>query len=170
MTTPGTTLTAVERPSNEDVVTVRSLHLVDVENLIGGTAYAELDVAITAAAYASVASVGATDLVVVASSHRTAAATWFGWGPARRVVRSGADGADLALIEIIDTEDVAARFDRVVIGSGDKIFADPSARLQLMGVTVTAVSRASALSRQLRLASRDVRYFEILPHVAPELA
>jgi hypothetical protein len=88
---------------------------------------------------------------------------WFGWGEARRVVRSGRDGADLTLIQIVDTENVAARFGRVVIGSGDRIFAEPAARLQSLGASVTVVSRRESLSRELRFAVRDVRFLESLP-------
>src|SRR4051812_21864729 len=99
----------------------RSLHLVDVENLLAGTAFTERDVTRVAAAYRLAAEVGAQDLVVVASSHHTALPVWFGWGEARRLVRSGPDGADLALLQVITNEDVAVRFQRVVIGSGDGI-------------------------------------------------
>jgi hypothetical protein len=147
----------------------RSLHLVDVENLVGGTTFREVDVAVTAAAYKPVATMGPSDLVVVASSHFTAPQTWFGWGSARRLVRSGPDGADLALIEVIETESVATRFSRVVVASGDKIFAEAAAWLQAQGVNVTVVTRADALSNRLRLAVRDIRYLEVLPQLAPEL-
>lgn len=146
---------------------IRSLHLVDIENLLGGTSFGETDAVIAAASYDVVADVGPTDLVVVSSSHHTAPAAWFGWGKARHVVRSGPDGADLALIEIIDTENVAVRFDRVVIASGDKIFAQPAAQLQAAGAAVTVVSRRDSLSRQLRFATRDLRYLDLMPALGP---
>jgi hypothetical protein len=148
----------------------RSLHLVDVENLAGGTTFREVDVAVIAAAYEPVASIGANDLVVVASSHFTAVQTWFGWGGGvRRLVRSGPDGADLALIEVLETEGVATRFDRVVIASGDRIFAEPAALLQVQYVDVTVVTRADALSNQVRLAVRDIRFLNVLPQLAADL-
>jgi hypothetical protein len=147
----------------------RSLHLVDVENLSGGTTFREVDVAVIAAAYGPVASIGPYDLVVVASSHFTAVQTWFGWGDARRLVRSGPDGADLALSEVLETENVATRFGRVVIASGDRIFAEPAAWLQVQDVDVTVVTRAAALSRQLRLAVCDIRFLNVLPQLAADL-
>lgn len=146
---------------------LRSLHLVDVENLLGGTNFGEADVALAAAAYGPVAGLAATDLVVVSSSHHTARAAWFGWGEARRIVRSGVSGADLALIEVIETENVAVRFDRIVIGSGDGNFAVSAAKLQAAGIAVTVVSRPAFLSRQLRLAVRDVRHLDLLPGLGP---
>jgi hypothetical protein len=148
----------------------RSLHLIDVENLAGRTSFREVDVAVIAAAYEPVASIGPDDLVVVASSHFTAAQTWFGWGSARRLVRSGPDGADLALIEVIETEKIATRFGRVVIASGDRIFAEPAAWLQAQDVDVTVVTRADALSNQVRLAVRDIRFLDVLPQLAPDIA
>lgn len=146
------------------------MHLVDVENLLGGTTFGEAEVAATAAVYAEVAAVGGADLVIVSSSHQTAVATWFGWGPARRVVRSGPNGADLALIEIIETESLAVRFERVVIASGDGIFSHPAAQLQAHGVAVTVVSRRDSLSRELKLAVRDVRFIDLVPELEPAIA
>lgn len=138
----------------------RAMHLVDVENLLGGTSFSRQDVTAVAGAYAVAAQVGPRDQIVIASSHNTAAQVWFGWGEARRLVRSGPDGADLALLEVIDSENLAGRFERVVIGSGDKIFAHPAARLQAAGVKLAVVTRPDSLSRQLRLASRDIRFLK----------
>ncbi len=150
----------------------RALHLVDVENLLGGTDFTEADVAAVARNYRQIARVGADDLVVVASSHHTALPVWFGWGEARRLVRSGSDGADLALLDVVKHEDVAVRFERVVIGSGDGIFAFGAAALQRDGVGVTVVSQRESLSRQLRLAVRDIRLLarELEPAVAAGIA
>jgi hypothetical protein len=135
----------------------RSLHLVDVENLLGGTRFTKADVEALALLYRATAGAASDDLVVVASSHHTALPVWLGWGNARRLVRSGADGADLALLEVIEKENVAVRFERVVIGSGDGIFAFSAAALQGAGVAVTIVSQRESLSNQLRLAARDIR-------------
>ncbi len=91
-------------------------------------------------------------------------------GRPHAVVRSGPDGADLALVEIVEMEDVAVRFDRIVIASGDGIFAHPAAQLQASGVAVTVVSRPDALSRQLKLAARDIRYLDLMPKLGPAVA
>ncbi len=60
------------------------------------------------------------------------------------------------------TERIDERFDRVVLGSGDGIFAEVCALLQAAGCVVTVVSRREALSRRLRFAVRDVRFLP--PH------
>lgn len=136
----------------------RTVHLVDIENLMGGAAFTTEAVARLAVEYRPVADLRPSDLMVLASSHYAASAAWFGWPEARRLLRSGPDGADLALVDVILGEDLYRRFDRVVVASGDGIFANPCAWLQEMGCTVTVVCRPSALSRRLAFAVRDVRF------------
>lgn len=144
-------------PIRED----RSMHLVDVENLMGGTQFLSSDVTAIEAQYRELAGIKPGDHVVIGSSHFTAGAVWFGWSHARRVVRSGPDGADLALIRLMDEEDLAGRYGRVVVGSGDGIFAEPCARLQALECPVTVVARCPAsLSRRLAFAVRDTHFLE----------
>jgi len=78
----------------------------------------------------------------------------FEWPGARHLRRSGHDGADLALIEILTGESVAERFAAVIVASGDGLFAGPVARLGADGVVVTVVANRRSLSRQLALAAR----------------
>lgn len=148
----------------------RSLHLIDVENLMGSPAFESECVAELRARYNAVAIVGPRDLVVVASSHFAAVATWFGWPGARRLARSGVNGADMALIDVIENEGLADRFTRVVVASGDGIFANPCSELQRLGCTITVVARADAVSRRLALAVRDIRYLGPHVHGAPSFA
>src|SRR5262245_24660548 len=67
--------------------------------------------------------------------------------PCRTLVAHGADGADLALVAQAAPEWVAKRFDRMVIASGDGIFA---ARAE---ATSTSASRSSAASATCRRGS-----------------
>jgi hypothetical protein len=148
----------------------RVLHLVDVENLVGTAHFSLPEAVAVRAAYEQVAPGGSVNQIILATSHHAGSPTWFGWpGTARRLVRSGRNGADLALLDILDHESVESRFQHVVVGSGDGIFALPAARLQAAGCGVTVVTRRGALSRQLRLAVRDVRYIELMP-AAPAIA
>jgi hypothetical protein len=141
----------------------RTIHLVDVENLVGSSAACRTDVAEICRMYGRVANVAPADLVVVASGACAAEATWYGWPSARRLLRRGVDGADRALLDVIANERLAIRFTRVVVASGDGIFAKPCALLQAQGCGVTVVTRPEALSGQLRLAVRDVRYLDAIP-------
>ncbi len=139
----------------------RVLHLLDVENLIGTAQFSISDAAGVHADYERLAPFGSVNQVVLATSHHAAPAAWFGFpASARRLVRSGPDGADLALLDVLEHESVAARFQHVVIGSGDGIFAFPAAALQAAGCDVTVVARSEALSKRLRLAVRDVRFID----------
>jgi hypothetical protein len=149
--------------------TSRSLHLVDIENLMGGPAFTVEDAADLVGEYAPVAELGPKDLTVVASSHYAAYAAWFGWPNARRLVKSGRDGADLALADVMLNEDICRRFERVVVGSGDGIFAHPSAWLQANGCSVTVVCRPGSLSRELAFAVRDVRFLRV-HRLTPDVA
>lgn len=137
---------------------VRTLHLIDLENLVGSGHLSCEQVRDAHALYRNLVGVSPGDLVVLATSHHNAKAGWFGWaGNPRRLVRSGRDGADLALLEVIEREAPADRFERVVICSGDGIFADAAAGLAGAGVTVTVASRDGHLARRLSLAASEVR-------------
>lgn len=158
----------LREPEQHRLTERRVLHLVDVENLAGTGGFSQTDAVRIHEAYVQVAPHGAVDQIVLATSHHAALPAWRGWPEtARRLVRSGPDGADLALLEVLERESVASRFGHVVIGSGDGIFAFEAARLQAAGVNVTVVTRRGALSRRLRFAVRDVRY--VNPPVRPGL-
>ena len=94
---------------------------------------------------------------VVASSHYFAEMVWFHWDrPARRLVGSGPDGADLKLLEVLVNEGVSERYKTVFIGSGDGIFAEPAAKLAAQGVQVIALCGTGYLSKRLKLAVHNV--------------
>ena len=148
---------------------VRTLHLVDIENLAGAAIPSLGQVTEVQDQYAARLSFGAGDLVVMAASHLALLNAALGWPHARYRVRSGRDGADLALLDVLQNEDVAARFTHVVIGSGDGVFGQPAASLVSAGVHVTVVSRRDSLSAVLRRAARDIVYLEV-PQAAAEAA
>jgi hypothetical protein len=109
---------------------------------------------------------GAMDQVEVASSHLTLVNAGLGWPHAHYRIRSGPDGADLALLDVLRNENVPARFTHVAIGSGDHMFAEEAARLAAVGIWVTVISRRRSLSRRLELAAREVIYLDTLAEAA----
>lgn len=143
----------------------RTLHLVDIENL-AGTAFPSL-VQVTRVQGLYVARLGLRpdDQVVMAASHRCLLNAALGWPHARYRVRSGPDGADMELLDVLLHEDIAARFTHVVIGSGDGVFGMAAESLAGRGVRVTVVSRPDSLSRYLRNVATDVVYLD-LPQAA----
>jgi hypothetical protein len=138
----------------------RGLHLVDLENLLadpwarGACVGHALDEYLTRARFRR------GDLVFVAGN------PWLmvelGWSQidsaapveCHRFAARGPQGADNKLLEAAPLAWVARRFDRLVVGSGDGVFADRLAAARASGLSVRIVSRPEALSG--RLARLDV--------------
>lgn len=144
----------------------RRLHIVDFENLAGDSLPSLSQVREAQGLYADSVAFGAMDQVEVASSHLTLLNAALGWPHAHYRVRSGSDGADLALLDVLQHEDVAGRFTHVAIGSGDHLFAEEAARLAAQGVWVTVVSRQRGLSPRLALAAREVIFLDTMAEAA----
>lgn len=140
----------------------RELHLIDVENLLGTPYFTATAVSALRSTYDRVSATAlAAQQVIGTSASSNLLTAALGWGKARPVFQSGADGADRALLAAGEY-DPERRFGRIVIGSGDHAFAPYAACVQSKGVDVTVVCRPQSLSRELRLAVHDVRY---LPHI-----
>jgi hypothetical protein len=144
----------------------RRLHLVDIENLAGNARPSLSQVRQAQGLYTAGLAFGAMDQVEVASSHLTLLNAALGWPHARYRVRSGPDGADLALLDVLRHENVAQRFTHVAIGSGDHLFAEQAAHLAAHGVWVTVVSRRRSLSPRLALAAREVIFLDTMAEAA----
>jgi hypothetical protein len=144
----------------------RRLHLIDIENLVGDARPSLSQVRQALGLYTDCLVFGAMDQVEVASSHLTLLNAALGWPHARYRTRSGPDGADLALLDVLRYENVAARFTHVAIASGDHIFAEEAAHLAAQGVWVTVVTRRQSLSAQLALAAREVIFLDTAAQAA----
>jgi hypothetical protein len=138
----------------------RALHLIDIENLAGDGEPSFAQVRAVQDSYAGRVPFSALDQVVVASGNRTLLSAALGWPHARYRMRSGRDGADLELLDVLEYEKVAARFARVIIGSGDGAFAGAAATLAAAGVRVIVVSRWGSLSSRLAIAANEVIYLD----------
>lgn len=135
----------------------RTLHVLDVENLAGTGHLTDVLVAELAAAYTTTVRVGETDHVVLGCAHHNAAAVFFTWPtPARGVMRSGPDGADLALLDVLD-ENIPARYTHVIIGSGDHLFTPAIRRLRHAGVRVDVVTGRGLPAESVRGTGRVAR-------------
>lgn len=137
-------------------VTGPVIHFLDIENLCASGDLTAATVTTTIARYRHQVGVRPGDRVVVAASHHNTVA----YSAVRPVLsarclapRSGADGADLALIEAIATTPNIDRFSAVVIASGDHIFADSHAALAARGIPTIAVSRVGLCAAAIRLAA-----------------
>ena len=144
----------------------RRLHLVDIENLAGDSLPSLSQVRQAHGLYIDCLALGALDQVEVASSHLTLLNAALGWPHAHYRVRSGPDGADLALLDVLRHENVARRFTHVAIGSGDHLFAEDAAQLRAKGVWVTVVARPGSLSLQLAQAACEVIFLDAAAEAA----
>ncbi|GII02026.1 NYN domain-containing protein [Planobispora takensis] len=134
----------------------RSVHLLDVENLVGAPRPATAEVVTMMDHYRRRVPAGFMDQYVAAVNHGALVPVGLALAGIQILVRSGRDGADEALCEVIRLDHLDTRFERVVIGSGDGVFTDLAEWLRRSGVQVVVVSRPGALSRRLRRTAGQV--------------
>lgn len=144
------------------VPAARALHLIDIENLVGmpPVLATESDFKEAADRYREQARPGPLDQFIVASDRANAFKAAAAFPGAQLVCGAGPDGADRALLDAIDADDVATRFDRVFVGSGDCAFTWLCCELDDRGLDVTAITRSGSFSGRLANAVRDVRYVD----------
>lgn len=131
----------------------RRLVVVDVENVVGGAVLDAGAARLSRRIVERALPLRAGDHVIIGASHASGLESGLAWEPARLLCRSGENGADLALLEVLEGERVADRFEKVVLVSGDGIFADAVAQLGASGVNVTVVAYADRCARRLRMAA-----------------
>lgn len=127
---------------------LRTLHFVDIENLSETTILDRELVKRVKNEYVDLVQPGKDDLFVVGVSHFNLAAAVFGWGAgvAQYVVQSGENGADLALLQQINSAEILSRFSSLKIASGDGIFAEMATELRAGGTKVSFVGRHYSIS------------------------
>jgi len=152
-------------PRAQHVPPGRTLHLVDLENLMGGPWTGTHMLLQAIALYKAGASVVDGDHVVVAVNPALLPITKAAWPSPRVLSGRGPDGADLALLAWVnDDRFIAERYDQIIIGSGDGIFEEMVTRFRSHGLPVGVVSRGRSLSSGLANAATFVR---LLPNLAP---
>jgi hypothetical protein len=137
--------------------TSRSLHLVDLENLLANPRASAPVALATFDQYLAVARWQSGDHVIVATNPWLMGRIAFELSvPASLHAVHGHDGADVMLLSLAPPEWVVKRFDRLVIGSGDGIFSGCARRVRRGGVAVEIVSRSSGCSKKLHRFSCTV--------------
>jgi hypothetical protein len=150
-------MTHTRIPSKND----RHLVLIDIENLAATPSPTIQEAELVTNALRDVVSGFDDAQCIVACSHHAAQTVAFSFPSARHLWRSGRDGADLALLDVLENERVEERFGRVTICSGDGIFAASAAFLAGAHVDVTIVSLEGHLAARLELAAREVAFLPI---------
>jgi hypothetical protein len=140
----------------------RAIHLVDIENLVGGPRATGREVRRTLDHYLAAAGWRRGDIVCIAAN--PGLALEFVWDcpvDANIHTACGKDGADLALLAQAAPEFVARRARRLVVGSGDGIFVTRAKAARDLGVAVTVVARPRSLHHDFRQCGFDVVLLEV---------
>jgi hypothetical protein len=137
----------------------RALHLVDVENLMGGPSTGIDQMVDALERYRIAAPFSAGDHVVIAANLAIALDAKVAWPEARLLARGGPDGADIALLEeVANVQFISTRYDTIVVGSGDGVFEVVAEVYRPLGLSVGIVSQRSRLSYALASSSSFVRF------------
>ena len=132
----------------------RALHLLDVEYLGLGPTVTAGDLALVLERYRPVADWHVGDHLVGAASHFTYRRIAFDCDRDLRLLPAGGgpDAADLRLIDEATQVIDLARYDRVVVASGDHIFGIVADAAHALGVEVWVAAYGFSLARSLAAA------------------
>lgn len=137
----------------------RRLILIDIENISGGAIRTSAEAEWAQRMLNSTLRPRPQEQVIVGVSKAGAIHTGLEWSSARIVVGTGVDGADHALLDVLTNENIASRFDEVVLVSGDGIFTETVATLGGHGVKVTVVAHRTSLAKRLQMAASQTVTF-----------
>lgn len=135
----------------------RTVHVVDVENLLDGDHRSTTAEHIGARIeeYRLAVGAGPDDVFYFGANPKL----WFdvrlAVGGQRVVGYRGKDGADRALLEVVDGDWVVERFDRICIASGDHAFAPLARTCREAGLVVTVASLPMSVSADLYTAATE---------------
>lgn len=135
----------------------RSVHLLDIENLLSTGEIEANAINAVFAVYKEQVTVTKDDLVIVgvSSVEGLLAVAMSNLRNCRLLYQPGKDGADVALQEVLDHEQLERRFEVVHVATGDGGFSTSVAALAGRGAYVVVISLPESLSRRLRLAAHQ---------------
>lgn len=108
----------VALPSKKRALVGRRLVAVDIENVAGGAIHTAAEAVWARIRIEEVMSMRGDEHIVIGTSHVGLLEIGLAWSGQRYVVRSGFDGADLALLDVLEQERIADRFDEVFLVRG----------------------------------------------------
>ena len=129
----------------------RTLHVVDLENLVGDPRASGAVAHDTLHRYLDAAGYADGDHVLIASNPGLVCQVAFSLDvPCNLHACRGREGADTMLLGLAAPDFVARRYNRLVIGSGDGAFGSLARATRLAGLDVLVVARADGCARRLR--------------------
>ncbi|MEI2640171.1 MAG: hypothetical protein V9F03_14420 [Microthrixaceae bacterium] len=144
----------------------RTLALLDVENLLrrwpDDACSRDYEYVIARAAAITGLTRSADVVIGVGNRNRVGVfAARQAWPGAALRCRAGRDGGELSLLHhAFDLDAIERTYDRVVIGSGDFLFAEFAETLTERSVRSVVVAWRHKLSRRLRRAASEVRFMD----------
>ncbi len=136
---------------------VRTVHVVDTENLLGGDLHDATVEQIRALVedYRRLVGAREDDLFFFGANPALKFRVMLATGSNQVRGYGGKDGADLALLDVVDDAWVVGQFDRVCVASGDHAFAPLARTLKEQGLHVTVVSRPLSVAAELYSAASE---------------
>ena len=136
--------------TTSSITSQRSLHLVDLENLVRDPRADAAPALDTFAAYLELAQWELGDHVIVATNPWLMARIAFDL-PVTCSMHAvhGRDGADTMLLSLAPPQHVVKRYGRLVVGSGDAIFVHRAQAVRDGGLAVDVVARPDGCSARL---------------------
>lgn len=135
----------------------RTAYFIDIDNLCGSGVAPKQMVEISVGALRARYRPQSTDLVYCAATAIAAYHCKAAWPGCSVRIGRGPDGADLQLLNDAKPEWLAARFDRVVIASGDGIFAPLAEELIKSGLKVEFAVGNGGVSKKISQIGPVVR-------------
>jgi len=130
----------------------KSIHFVDLENLVGAGFYTSEQVAKVCESYVSGTASNAKDLFFISSGTQNKEATYTGWswGNVFFQFRKGQNGADQALVNFFESIQTPEVYQSVYVASGDHSLEAIAEGARKSGLSVTIVTGKGGTSRALR--------------------
>lgn len=144
----------------------RGLHLVDLDNLVGGPWNAGLVPQVLPQYLSTASYVQGDHLVVAADAHLATTAMFQLPVGGQFLVARGTNGADNRLLELLTTDHIVTRYSRMVIGSGDHCFAGLAREVRSLGGSVSVVARRGTLARSLQAACNRTLWLTVAAGVS----
>lgn len=153
---------SASQPKINKLARGRRLVLVDIENVVGGAVHSAEEALWARQEVESMIGLQVLDQVIVGTSHIGLFSAHAAWPNSRLEVRSGENGADLALLEVMERENIHQRFEELVLISGDGIFTEEVSRLGGLGVRVTVLGHIGGVAKRLSMAAAETLNFTSL--------
>lgn len=133
------------------ISSMRSIHLIDIENLCGTPKLTEQNVEAVKNAYLGKVNPGPLDQYIVTVSTRTnLLPAKLGWSNARVLSKEGKDGADLLIAEELRRLSQRDSYRTIYLASGDGGLADEAETVISQGKALKVVSIRTCLSKKFR--------------------